>query len=105
MERSFTDIIRGGLWNGDSYEVINKKLKEAGATFSLVEDKKQDGWTEKEIENGFIQNTVAEDVKTLGDLMARNMEYAGYTKRLRCKEGTFEVTYEANGYAVKAVKV
>lgn len=105
MERSFTDIIRGGLWNGDSYEVINKKLKEAGATFTLVEEKMNEGWTEKEMEQGFVHNTETRHVKTLADLMARNMEYAGYTKRLTCKDGTFDVTYEANGYAVKAVRV
>jgi hypothetical protein len=105
MERSFTDIIRGGLWNGDSFEVINKNLKEAGATFSLVEDKMKDGWTKEEMVNGFVQEPVTEDVKTLADLMERNMEYAGYTKRLSCKDGTFDVTYESNGYAVKAVRV
>lgn len=101
MEKSFTETIRNGLWKGESYEVINKRLKEAGATFSLVEDKMQDGWTNEEMVNGFVQ----EPVKTLADLMERNMEYAGYTKRLKCKQGTFDVTYETNGYAVKAVRV
>ena len=105
MDRSFSEIIRSGLWKGDSYEVINKNLKEAGATFSLVEDKMQDGWTKEEMVNGFVQEPVTEDVKTLADLMERNMEYAGYTKRLKCKQGTFDVTYESNGYAVKAVRV
>lgn len=105
MKKSFTEIIRNGFWKGESYEVINKRLKEAGATFSLVEDKKHDGWTNKEIASGFVKEPVTEDVKTLADLMARNMEYAGYTKRLSCKDGTFDVTYETNGYAVKAVRV
>lgn len=105
MEKSFTEIIRSGLWNGDSYEVINKKLKEAGATFSLVKDKEHEGWTPEEVSAGFIEQPVGEDVKTLADLMARNMEYAGYTKRLKCKQGTYDITYESSGYAVKAVKV
>lgn len=105
MEKSFTEIIRNGFWKGESYEVINKRLKEAGATFSLVEDKKHEGWTDKEMEKGFVHNTETKKIKTLADLMARNMEYAGYTKRLSCKDGTFDVTYETNGYAVKAVRV
>lgn len=105
MEKSFTEIIRNGFWKGETYEVINKRLKEAGATFSLVEGKMQDGWTKEEMVNGFVQEPVTEDVKTLADLMERNMEYAGYTKRLKCKQGTFDVTYESNGYAVKAVRV
>lgn len=105
MDKSFTEIIRNGLWKGDSYDVINKNLKEAGATFSLVESKKNDGWTPEEVSSGFVQEHVTEDVKTLADLMERNMEYAGYTKRLKCKQGTFDVTYESNGYAVKAVRV
>ena len=105
MDKSFTEIIRNGLWKGDSYDVINKNLKDAGATFYLVESKKNDGWTQEEVSSGFVQEPITEDVNTLADLMERNMEYAGYTKRLRCKEGTFEVTYDENGYAVKAVKV
>lgn len=102
---SYTEIIRKGLANGDSYEVINKKLKEAGADFSLVKTDKS-GWTEQEMKEGFIPATgEVPDARHLTDLMMQNEDYAGKDIDQWCAEGHYRVSYDAEGHAIKAVKI
>lgn len=55
MEKNFAEIINEGKKNGESIEVINTKLKEAGANFHLDSDSGVAGWTEDEMRKGFIQ--------------------------------------------------
>lgn len=54
MEKKYADIINEGKKNGESIEVINTKLKEAGANFHLNPDGGTAGWTEAEMAEGFI---------------------------------------------------
>nr|DAK05315.1 MAG TPA: hypothetical protein [Caudoviricetes sp.] len=98
-----TEIIRTGIANGDSYEVINKRLADGGFNLKLV-PRENNGWTEQEMKEGFNDGEHAKDAVRLADLMRKHTEYAGTTKELLCTEGKYAVTYNENGYAVKAVR-
>lgn len=98
-----TEIIRQGLANGDSYAVINKRLADAGFNMKLT-PRENSGWTEQEMKEGFNVGEPAKDAIHLADLMKKHTEYAGTTKELLCTEGKYAVTYNENGYAVKAVR-
>nr|DAF81436.1 MAG TPA: hypothetical protein [Caudoviricetes sp.]DAX10670.1 MAG TPA: hypothetical protein [Caudoviricetes sp.] len=106
MEKIYESIINEGKKNGESIEVINTKLKEAGANFHLNPDGGIAGWSEKEMAEGFIPaETEPEDVKHLCDIMRYKPELAGQTMTVTVAEGRYEVTYNANGNPVKAVRV
>lgn len=101
-----TEIIRTGLANCDSYDVINKRLADGGFNLKLV-PRENSGWTEQEMKEGFKLDKDAvhlKDAVRLADLMKRHIELAGKTVEMQCAEGTYAVTYNANGYATKAVK-
>ena len=101
---SMTEIIRQGLANGDSYAVINKRLADAGFNLKLV-PRENAGWTEQEMEEGFIPaNIKTPDSIHLADLMKPNVSMAGKEEILWCKEGQYKITWDENGYAIKAVR-
>lgn len=100
---SMTEIIRQGLANGDSYAVINKRLADAGFNLKLV-PRENTGWTEQEMKEGFKEGEPAKDVVTLADLMKRDVSMAGQEKVMWCKEGQYKITWDENGYAIKAVR-
>lgn len=99
-----TEIIRKGFANGDSYEVINKALADAGFNLKLVA-RDVSGWTEQEMKEGFNEGEPVDDVLHLADLMKRHSSLAGTKHTLWCAEGQYEVTYDGNGYATKAVRI
>lgn len=101
---SITEIIRDGFAKGDSYEVINKRLADAGFNLKLVA-RENTGWTEKEMNEGFQQGEPTADVKHLHDYMRLNMKNAGKTVRLTTPEGTYDITWNENGNPVSAVRV
>lgn len=104
MEKKFEKIIADGKKNGKTVEEINKELKEAGATFHLSSLEGNGGWTEAEMAEGFISGAPAKDAQRELD-MGRKMEFAG-TKQIQwIPGGKFEVEYDENGYAKRAVKV
>lgn len=98
-----TEIIRQGLANGDSYAVINKRLADADFNLKLV-PRENSGWDEKEVKEGFREGEPAKDVVTLADLMKRNVSMAGREIDMLCKEGKYMITWDENGYAIKAVR-
>lgn len=98
-----TEIIRQGLANGDSYEVINKALADAGFTLRLV-PRENTGWTEQEMKEGFKEGEPANAVSHLSNLMKRNTYMAGQEKDMWCVEGKYRITWDENGYAIKAVR-
>lgn len=98
-----TEIIRQGFANGDSYAVINKRLADAGFNLKLV-PRENTGWTEQEVKEGFKEGEPAKDVVTLADLMKRDVSMAGQEKIMWCKEGQYKITWDENGYAIKAVR-
>ena len=82
-----TEIIRQGFANGDSYEVINKRLADGGFNLKLV-SRENTGWTEQEMKEGFKEGVPGVVFPTLADMMKRNMKMAGMegyaTKAVRC---------------------
>lgn len=100
---SITEIIRQGLANGDSYAVINKRLADAGFNLKLV-PRENTGWTEQEMKEGFKDCESARDAVSLADLMKRDVTMAGREKVMWCKEGQYKITWDENGYAIKAVR-
>lgn len=100
---SITEIIRRGFANGDSYAVINKALADAGFNLKLV-PRENAGWTEKEMEQGFKEGEPANAVSHLANLMKRNPYMAGQEKDMWCVEGKYRITWDENGYAIKAVR-
>lgn len=106
MEKKFSDIIIEGTRNGKSYEEINAELKAAGANFHLDPDLKiVSGWTEEEMAEGFREGEPAQPAKHLQDFLGRETAKAGQTIRALTAEGAYDVSYDADGYAVKAVLV
>lgn len=98
-----TEIIQQGLAHGESYELINERLKQAGFDFHL-EKSRPEGWTEQEMKEGFNEGEPAEDILHLADLIKRHPSLAGTKHTFWCAEGQYEVTYNESGYAVKAVR-
>ena len=106
MEKKYADIINEGKKNGESIEVINTKLKKAGANFHLNPDGGVANWTEQEMKEGFIPaEKEPEDVKHLHDVMRYDTEKAGETLRIQCAEGVYNVTWDVYGHPEKAVRV
>ena len=106
MEKKYADIINEGKKNGESIEVINTKLKEAGANFHLNPDGGIAGWSEKEMAEGFIPaETEPEDVRHLHDYMRYDVTKAGQTVRVETPEGTYDITWDEGGHPVKAVRL
>ena len=100
---SITEIIRRGFANGDSYAVINKALADAGFNLKLT-PRENSGWTEQEMKEGFNVGESASVPITLADLMKRNVSMAGQELDMWCKEGKYKITWDGNGYAIKAVR-
>lgn len=98
-----TEIIRQGFAHGDSYEVINKALADAGFNLKLI-PRENAGWTEQEMKEGFKEGVSASVPTTLADLMKPNVTMAGQEKVMWCKEGQYKITWDENGYAIKAVR-
>lgn len=98
-----TEIIRQGLAHGDSYEVINKALADAGFNLKLV-PRENTGWTEQEMKEGFKEGEPGVVFPALADMMKRNMKMAGMDEEIWCKEGKYKITWNEDGYATKAVR-
>ena len=104
MEKKYADIINEGKKQGAPVEAINAELKAAGSNFHLNPDGGVANWTKAEMAEGFVPGEPAKDAKRELD-MSRKMEFAG-TKQIQwIPGGKFEVEYDENGYAKKAVKV
>ena len=106
MNKIYENIINEGKKNGESIEVINTKLKEAGANFHLNPDGGVAGWTEQEMKEGFTPATdEAKDVVHLHDYMRYSNANAGKTIRVSVPEGTYDITWDEGGHPEKAVRV
>ena len=88
-------------------EEANEQLKSAGAAFHLepMTDEERAAKKQREDELGFIPAT--EEGKPLPKTadMRRRTDLAGQVVRQMTKSGPFDVTYDADGYAVKARRV
>ena len=88
-------------------EEANEQLRQQGANFHLepMTDEERAAKKQREDELGFIPAT--EDAKPLPKTpdMRRRKDLAGQVVRQMTRSGPFDVTYDADGYAVKARRV
>ena len=88
-------------------EEANEQLRQQGANFHLepMTDEERAAKKQREDELGFIPAT--EEAKPLPKTpdMRRRKDLAGQVVRQTTKSGPFDVTYDADGYAVKARRV
>ena len=106
MKKKFADIINEVKKTGKTIETINAELKAAGASFHLNPDGGIAGWTEQEMNEGFIPATdEAKDVVHLHDYMRYSNANAGKTIRVSVPEGTYDITWDEGGHPEKAVRV
>lgn len=88
-------------------EEANKQLRQQGANFHLepMTDEERAAKKQREDELGFIPAT--EEAKPLPKTpdMRRRKDLAGQVVRQTTKSGVYDVTYNEDGYAVKARRV
>lgn len=88
-------------------EEANEQLRQQGANFHLepMTDEERAAKKQREDELGFIPAT--EEAKPLPKTpdMRRRKDLAGQVVRQMTRSGPFDVTYDADGYAVKARRV
>ena len=88
-------------------EEANEQLKSAGAAFHLepMTDEERAAKKQREDEQGYIPAT--EEGKPLPKTpdMHRRKDLAGQVVRQTTKSGLYDVTYNEDGYAVKASRV
>ena len=88
-------------------EEANEQLRQQGANFHLepMTDEERAAKKQREDELGFIPAT--EEAKPLPKTpdMRRRKYLAGQVVRQKTKSGLYDVTYDADGYAVKARRV
>ncbi len=106
MNKIYENIINEGKKNGKPVETINAELKEAGANFHLNPDGGVAGWTEQEMNEGFIPaETEPEDVKHLHDYMRYNPAKANTEEEVWVPEGHYRITFDEGGHPTKAVRI
>lgn len=105
MDRKYEEIINNGKKDGKSIEQINKELKEAGATFHINSDYTESGWTQAEMEEGFIPSD--KEPETLQQMLdtRRREDLAGTVQVQRIVGATYNVTYDEDGYFLKASRI
>ena len=89
-------------------EEANAALKAAGVTEFHLEHMTEEELAakrEREDEEGFIPATEEAEVLPKTPDMRRRKELAGQVVRQKTKTGVYDVTYDADGYAVKARRV
>ena len=88
-------------------EEANEELKAAGTGFHLVHmtEEERTAQKQREDEEGFIHATEEAEVLPKTPDMRRRKELAGQVVRQKTKTGVYDVTYDEDGYAVKAKRV
>lgn len=105
MEKKFAEIINEGCKSGKTIAAINAELKAAGADFHLNPDGGVAGWTEAEMREGFIPaETEPETLPQTLDTRRRE-DLAGTVQIQRIVGATYEVTYDEDGYFIKASRM
>ena len=108
MKNNINEIMQKYTAGEKTLEETNEALKEAGVTEFHLEpltDKERAAKKQREDELGFIPAT--DEAKPLPKTpdMRRRKELAGQVVRQRTKAGRYDVTYDEDGYAVKAKRV
>lgn len=104
----FAEIIRQYSEGAITLEQANAALKNAGATFHLADltDEEREAKRQRENEEGTIDiGRGNEPILPKTPDMRRRKELAGQVVRQNTKTGVYDVTYDEDGYAVKAKRV
>lgn len=86
-------------------EEANAALTEYGIRLKPLTDEERGAKKQREDEEGFIPATEEVEVLPKTPDMRRRTDLAGHVVRQMTRSGPFDVTYDADGYAVKAKKV
>ena len=86
-------------------EEANAALTEYGICLKPLTDEERAAKKQREDEEGFIPATEEAEVLPKTPDMRRRKELAGQVVRQRTKAGRYDVTYDEDGYAVKAKRV
>ena len=88
-------------------EEANEQLRQQGANFHLepMTDEERAAKKQREDEEGFIPATEEAEALPKTPDMRRRKELAGQVVRQMTRSGPFDVTYDADGYAVNARRV
>ena len=105
MNKIYENIINEGKKNGKPIETINAELKKAGANFHLNPDGGVAGWTEQEMKEGFIPAEKEPEALPQTLDTRRREDLAGTVQIQRIVGATYEVTYDEDGYFIKASRV
>lgn len=98
MEKKFEQIINEGKRTGKKVTEINAELKAAGANFHLDFDGAVSGWSEKEMEEGFIP--AKEEPKNIDKTLdlSRNVKLANTTQVRELAGSKVAIIYDKDGY-------
>ena len=105
MEKIYENIINEGKKNGKSIEEINDALEAAGANFFIDPDVHTAGWSDKEMAEGFIPAEKEPEALPQTLNTRRREDLAGTVQIQRIVGATYEVTYDEDGYFLKASRV
>lgn len=108
MKNNINEIMQKYTAGEKTLEETNAALKEAGVTeFHLEHMTKEElaAKREREDEEGFIPATKEAEVLPKTPDMRRRKELASQVVRQKTKTGVYDVTYDGDGYAVKAKRV
>lgn len=105
MEKIYENIINEGKKQGAPVEAINAELKAAGANFHLNPDGKVAGWTDAEMADGFVPAEKEPEALPQTLDTRRREDLAGTVQIQRIVGATYEVTYDEDGYFIKASRV
>lgn len=101
---TFDEIMEGYKTDKLTDKQANEELKKIGVTdFYFDSSKKKEVWSEAEMAEGFKPGEPAKPVQRKVN-MARRMDLAGKTDIQKVNGRHFEVFYDEEGYAVKAIK-
>lgn len=107
MKNNINEIMQKYTAGEKTLEETNEALKAAGVTEFHLEHLTEEELAakrEREDEEGFLPATEAEVLPKTPD-MRRRKELAGQVVRQKTKTGVYDVTYDEDGYAVKAKRV
>lgn len=105
MEKIYENIISEGKATGKTIEAINAELKAAGANFHLNPDGGVAGWNEQEMKEGFIPAATEPEALPQTLDTRRREDLAGTVQIQQIVGATYEVTYDEDGYFIKASRV
>ena len=88
-------------------EEANEQLRQQGANFHLepMTDEERAAKKQQEDEQGYIPATEEAEALPKTPDMRRRKDLAGQVVRQKTRSGLYDVTYDADGYAVKARRV